>query len=121
MDGQHRGETPYKTSIGWILKTETIRGHEVKTVARDADVEVSASGIFVCLRPNAELFTVWGRCSTVGCTMPRCSRAQEPQLNRAVSRVLKATGSHVLEITVPRLAESADELSLAVEAVKRAV
>lgn len=121
MDRKHRGETPYKSPLGWILKTEKIRGHEVKTVAREADVEVGDSGIFVGLRPNAETFTYWGKCSTVGCKMPKCSSAQEPQLNRAVSRVLKATGSHVLEITVPRLAESADELALAVEAVKRAV
>lgn len=113
------GETPYRTSLGWILKTEKIRGHEVRTVARDSDVEVSDSGIFV--RPGAETFTHWGKCSAVGCRMPKCSTAQEPQLNRAVTRVLKATGTHVLEITVPRLAESADELSLAVEAVKRAV
>ena len=119
MDRKHRGETPYKSSVGWILKTETIHGHEVKTVAREADVEVSDSGIFV--RPGAETFTYWGKCSSVGCKMPRCSTAQEPQLNRAVSRVLKATGNHVLEITVPRLAESADELALAVEAVKRAL
>lgn len=119
MYDRDRGATPYKTSLGWILKTETIRGHEVKTVARDTDVEVSDSGIFV--RPGAELSTVWGKCSTVGCRMPKCSSAQEPQLNRAVTRVLKAAGNHVLEITVPRLAESADELSLAVEAVKRAV
>ena len=121
MYDRDRGATPYKTSLGWILRTETIRGHEVKTVAREADVEVSSSGVFVRLRPNAEPFTYWGRCSTVGCIMPRCSRAQEPQLNRAVSRVLKATGSHVLEVTVPRLAESADELTLAVEAVKRSL
>lgn len=121
MDRKHRGETPYQASIGWILKTEKIQGHEVKTVAREADVQVSDSGIFVGLRPNAETFTYWGKCSTVGCKMPNCSSAQEPQLNRAVTRVLKATGNHVLEITVPRLAESADELSLAVEAVKRAV
>ena len=119
MDRKHRGETPYKSPLGWILKTETIRGHEVKTVAREVDVEVSGSGIFV--RPGAETFTHWGKCSTVGCKMPKCSSAQEPQLNRAVTRVLKATGNHVLEITVPRLAESADELALAVEAVKRAV
>ena len=119
MDRKHRGETPYRSPLGWILKTETIRGHEVKTVAREADVEVSDSGIFV--RPGAETFTYWGKCSSVGCKMPRCSTAQEPQLNRAVSRVLKATGNHVLEITVPRLAESADELALAVEAVKRAL
>lgn len=121
MYDRDRGATPYKTSLGWILKTETVRGHEVKTVAREADVEVGDSGVFVCLRPDAEVFEVWGRCSTVGCIMPRCSRAQEPQLNRAVSRVLKATGSHVLEVTVPRLAESADELALAVEAVKRSL
>ena len=119
MVGKHRGETPYRSSVGWILKTEKIHGHEVRTVAREADIEVSDSGIFV--RPGAETFTVWGKCSTVGCKMPRCARAQEPQLNRAVTRVLKATGSHVLEITVPRLAESADELALAVEAVKRAL
>lgn len=119
MDRKHRGETPYKSSVGWILKTEKIHGHEVRTVAREADVEVSDSGIFV--RPGAETFTHWGKCSTVGCKMPKCSSAQEPQLNRAVTRVLKATGNHVLEITVPRLAESADELALAVEAVKRAV
>lgn len=121
MYDRDRGATPYKTSLGWILKTETVRGHEVKTVAREADVEVSSSGVFVRLRDGAELSTVWGKCSTVGCRMPKCSTAQEPQLNRAVTRVLKATGNHVLEITVPRLAESADELSLAVEAVKRAV
>lgn len=119
MDRKHRGETPYRSPLGWILKTETIRGHEVKTVARESDVEVSRSGIFV--RPGAETFTHWGKCSTVGCKMPKCSSAQEPQLNRAVTRVLKATGNHVLEITVPRLAESADELALAVEAVKRAM
>lgn len=119
MFDRDRGETPYRTSLGWILKTEKIQGHEVRTVARDTDVEVSDSGIFV--RPGAELSTVWGKCSTVGCRMPKCSSAQEPQLNRAVTRVLKATGNHVLEITVPRLAESADELALAVEAVKRAV
>ena len=121
MFDRDRGETPYRTSQGWILKTEKIQGHEVRTVARDTDVEVSDSGIFVRLRDGAELSTVWGKCSTVGCKMPKCSSAQEPQLNRAVTRVLKATGNHVLEITVPRLAESADELSLAVEAVKRAV
>ena len=119
MFDRNGGETPYRTSLGWILKTEKIRGHEVRTVARDSDVEVSDSGIFV--RPGAETFTHWGKCSAVGCKMPKCSSAQEPQLNRAVTRVLKATGNHVLEITVPRLAESADELSLAVEAVKRAV
>lgn len=121
MFDRNGGGTPYRTSQGWILKTEKIRGHEVRTVARDSDVEVSDSGIFVRLRDGAELSTVWGKCSTVGCRMPKCSSAQEPQLNRAVTRVLKATGNHVLEITVPRLAESADELSLAVEAVKRAV
>lgn len=119
MFDRNGGETPYRTSLGWILKTEKIQGHEVRTVARDSDVEVSDSGIFV--RPGAETFTHWGKCSAVGCKMPKCSSAQEPQLNRAVTRVLKATGNHVLEITVPRLAESADELALAVEAVKRAV
>lgn len=120
MYDRDRGATPYRTSLGWILRTETIRGHEVKTVARDADVEVGDSGVFVRLRDDAETFTHWGRCSAVGCKMPSCSSAQEPQLNRAVTRVLKATGNYVLEVTVPRLAESADELYLAVEAVKRA-
>ena len=110
--------TPYPKYGGLVISQYEADHHTVVVVAREADVEFSASGLL--LRPGAELRSVVDKCKRAGCIMPRCSSWYEWKLNQAVTRVLRSEGDYVFQVVAPRLAEDKAELSVAVEAVKRA-
>lgn len=109
---------PYLKYGGVVVREYESAGHIIVDVAREADLESSPSGLFV--RPGAEVRQVVVRCRRADCVMTHCSQGNERRLNQAVSRVIRAEGDYVLQVTAPRLAESADELALAVEAIRRA-
>lgn len=109
---------PYLKYGGLVIRKYEAAGHIVVDVAREADVEVSASGIL--LRPGAVVRSVMDKCRRADCIMPRCSEWYERKLNQAVTRVLRSEGDYVFEVTAPRLAEDKAELAVAVEAIRRA-
>lgn len=109
---------PYLKYGGLVIREYEAAGHIVVDVAREADVEVSASGIL--LRPGAVVRSVMDKCRRADCIMPRCSEWYERKLNQAVTRVLRSEGDYVFEVTAPRLAEDKAELAVAVEAIRRA-
>lgn len=109
---------PYLKYGGLVIREYEAAGHIVVDVAREADVEVSASGIL--LRPGAVVRSVMDKCRRADCIMPRCSEWYERKLNQAVTRVLRSEGDYVFEVTAPRLAEDKAELGVAVEAIRRA-
>lgn len=114
----NRWFNPYPKYGGLVISQYEADHHTVVVVAREADVEFSASGIL--LRPGAEVRLVMDKCKRAGCIMPRCSMKNEYKLNQAVTRVLRSEGDYVFEVVAPRLAEDKAELAVAVEAVKRA-
>lgn len=109
---------PYLKYGGVVIQEYESAGHIVVDVAREADVESSPSGLFV--RPGAEVRSVMEKCRRAGCIMPRCSADYERKLNQAASRVIRAEGDYVFQVTAPRLAEDKAELAVAVEAMRRA-
>lgn len=109
---------PYLKYGGLVIREYEAAGHIVVDVAREADVEVSASGIL--LRPGADVRPVMEKCRRADCIMPHCSEWYERKLNQAVTRVIRAEGDYVFEVTAPRLAEDKAELAVAVEAIRRA-
>lgn len=110
--------TPYLKYGGIVVREYEAAGHIFVDVARCSDVEVSASGLL--LRPGAVVRPVMDKCRRAGCIMPSCSADYERKLNKAVTRVLRSEGDYVFQVVAPRLAESAEELALAVEAISRA-
>ena len=112
------GFIPYQQYGGVVICEREAAGHIVVDVAREADVEVSASGIL--LRPGSEIYSVMKTCRRADCIMPRCSAWYERKLNQAVTRVIRAEGDYVFEVTAPRLAEDRAELAVAVECIRRA-
>lgn len=110
--------TPYPKYGGLVISQYEADHHTVVVVAREADVEFSASGLL--LRPGAEVWQAMDYCKHADCIMPRCSRVNEWKLNQAVTRVLRSEGDYVFEVVAPRLAEDKAELRVAVEAIKRA-
>lgn len=114
----NRWFNPYPKYGGLVISQYEADHHTVVVVAREADVEFSASGVL--LRPGAEVRLVMDKCKRAGCIMPRCSMKNEYKLNQAVTRVLRSEGDYVFEVVAPRLAEDKAELSVAVEAIKRA-
>lgn len=109
---------PYLKYGGIVVREYEAAGHIFVDVARETDVEVSASGIL--LRPGAVVRPVMEKCRRADCIMPRCSEWYERKLNQAVTRVIRAEGDYVFEVTAPRLAEDKAELAVAVEAIRRA-
>ena len=109
---------PYLKYGGIVIREYEAHHHNVVDVAREADVESSPSGLFV--RPGAEVRSVMEKCRRADCIMPRCSADYERKLNQAVSRVIRAEGDYIFQVTAPRLAEDKAELAVAVEAIRRA-
>lgn len=114
----NRWFNPYPKYGGLVISQYEADHHTVVVVAREADVEFSASGLL--LRPGAEVRLVMDKCKRVGCIMPRCSMKNEYKLNQAVTRVLRSEGDYTFQVVAPRLAEDKAELRVAVEAIKRA-
>lgn len=110
--------SPYLKYGGMVIRKYEAAGHIFVDVAREADVTISPSGVLLC--PGAEVWQAMDYCKHADCIMPRCSRVNEWKLNQAVTRVLRSEGDYIFQVVAPRLAESADELTLAVEAIKRA-
>ena len=114
----NRWFNPYPKYGGLVISQYEADHHTVVVVAREADVEFSASGLL--LRPGAEVRLVMDKCKRAGCIMSRCSMKNEYKLNQAVTRVLRSEGDYVFQVVAPRLAEDKAELAVAVEAIKRA-
>jgi len=108
--------TPYPKYGGLVIREYEADHHTVVVVARE--YEVGTSGAFVC--PGSEIYSVMEKCRRADCIMPRCSEWYERKLNQAVTRVIRAEGDYVFEVTAPRLAEDKAELAVAVEAIRRA-
>lgn len=108
--------TPYLKYGGLVVREYEAADHIFVDVARE--YEVSTSGAFV--RPGSEIYSVMDKCYRAGCIMPRCSADYERKLNKAVTRVLRSEGDCVFQVVAPRLAEDEAELTVAVEAIKRA-
>lgn len=110
--------TPYLKYGGLVVREYEAAGHIFVDVARETDVEVSASGLL--LRPGAVVRPVMDKCRRADCIMPRCSADYERKLNQAVTRVLRSEGDYIFQVTAPRLAEDKAELAVAVESIRRA-
>lgn len=110
--------SPYLKYGGMVIRKYEAAGHIFVDVAREADVTISPSGVLLC--PGAEVWQAMDYCKHADCIMPRCSRVNEWKLNQAVTRVLRSEGDYTFQVVAPRLAEDKAELSVAVEAVKRA-
>ena len=114
----NRWFNPYPKYGGLVISQYEADHHTVVVVAREADVEFSASGLL--LRPGAEVRLVMDKCKRAGCIMSRCSMKNEYKLNQAVTRVLRSEGDYVFQVVAPRLAEDKAELAVAVESIRRA-
>lgn len=108
--------TPYPKYGGLVIREYEADHHTIVVVAREYGV--GTSGAFVC--PGSEIYSVMKTCRRADCIMPHCARAQEWRLNKLVTRVLRSEGDYTFQVVAPRLAEDKAELSVAVEAVKRA-